>query len=52
MIRIKSKKCGWRLLFSSKGNEDTVRERGDSNIICPSCGEILIKKGGKVYEWK
>lgn len=52
MIRIKSKKFGWRLLFSSKGNEDTVRERGDSNIICPSCGEILIKKGGKVYEWK
>jgi ribosomal protein S27E len=52
MIRIKCKKCGWRLPFSSKRNEDTVKNRGDSSIICPSCGEILIKKGGKGYEWK
>jgi len=52
MIHIKCKKCGWRLPFSGKGNEDTVRERGDGNIICSSCGEILIKRGGKGYEWK
>ena len=52
MIHIKCKKCGWRLPFSSKGNEDTVRNREDSNIICPNCGETLIKRGGKVNKWK
>jgi ribosomal protein S27E len=52
MIRIKCKECGWRLPFSSKRNEDTVKNRGDSNIICPNCGQMLIKKGGKGYEWK
>jgi len=48
MIHIKCKKCGWRLPFSSKSNEDTVTNRRGSNIICPSCGEILIKWGGKM----
>ena len=52
MIHIKCKKCGWRLPFSSKGNEDTVKGRGDCNVICPNCGGILIKRGGKGYEWK
>ena len=52
MINIKCKKCGWRLPFSSKGNEDTIRGRGDDTIICPRCGEILIKRGEKGYEWK
>ncbi len=48
MIHIKCKKCGWRLPFSDKGDKDTVKNRGEGNIICPSCGEILIKRGGKV----
>ena len=48
MIHIKCKKCGWRLPFSSKRNEDTVKNRRDSNIACPNCGEILIKRGGKM----
>ena len=52
MIHIKCKNCGWRLPFSSKGNEDSVGNRGVVNIICPSCGEILIKRGGKVNRWK
>ncbi len=52
MIHIKCKKCGWRLPFSGKGDKDTVSGRGDDNIICPSCGEILIKRGGKVNRWK
>lgn len=52
MIHIKCKKCGWRLPFSSKGNEDTVKGRGDGTIVCPNCGEILIKRGGKGYEWR
>jgi len=52
MIHIKCKKCGWRLPFSSKRNEDTVKNRGESNLICPNCGETLIKRGGKGYEWK
>ena len=49
MIHIKCKKCGWRLPFSSKKNEDTVKNRGDTTIICPNCGEMLVKSGGK---WK
>ena len=52
MIHIKCKNCGWRLPFSGKGNGDTVSGRGDGNIICPSCGEILIKMGGKVNRWR
>jgi len=52
MIHIKCKKCGWRLPFSSKGSEDTVKGRGDDTITCPNCGEILIKRGGKVYDLK
>jgi predicted RNA-binding Zn-ribbon protein involved in translation (DUF1610 family) len=52
MIHIKCKKCGWWLPFSGKRDKDTVSERGDDNSICPSCGEILIKRGGKVNRWK
>ena len=52
MIHIKCKNCGWRLPFSSKGNEDTVRNRGDGTIKCPNFGEILIKRGGKVNRWQ
>jgi len=52
MIHIKCKKCGWRLLFSGKGDKDTVNGQGGDTIICPSCGEILIKRGGKVNRWK
>ena len=52
MINIKCKKCGWRLPFSSKGNEDAIRGRGDDTIICPNYGEILIKRGGKINNWK
>jgi len=54
MIHIKCKKCGWRLPFSSKTNKDTVKNRGDADIVCPNCGQVLVKKGGKwkVYRWK
>ncbi len=52
MLHIKCKTCGWRLPFSSKGNEDTVTNRGGGNIICPNCGKALIQTGGKVQKWK
>jgi len=52
MIHIKCKNCGWRLPFSSNKNKDTVKNRGDGTIMCPRCGEILIKRGGKVNRWK
>jgi len=52
MIHIQCKKCGWRLPFSSKRNEDTVKNRGNGNIICPNCGQMLIKMGAKRTEWK
>jgi ribosomal protein S27E len=52
MIYIKCKKCGWRLPFSGKRNDDTIRSRGDINIICPNCGQMLIKQGGKWNAWK
>ena len=48
MIHIKCKKCGWRLPFSDKGDKDTVKNRGESNIVCPSCGETLVTRGGKI----
>ena len=45
MIHIKCKKCGWRLPFSSKIDGYTVRNRlKDDTVLCPNCGEILIKK--------
>ena len=50
MIHIKCKNCGWRLPFSSKGNEDSVGNRGDGNIICSSCGEILIKEAERLID--
>jgi len=49
MIHIRCKKCGWRMPFSSEKNEDTVKSRGDTNILCPNCGAMLVKSGGK---WK
>jgi len=52
MIHIKCKKCGWRLPFSSKKNEDTVKSRERGNVICPNCGQILIKVGGKRFKQK
>ena len=52
MIHIKCKICGWRLPFSGNKNEDDVKNRGDSNIICPNCGEILVKRGGKRKVWE
>ncbi len=50
MLHIKCKTCGWRLPFSSKRNEDTVKRRGDCKIICPNCGKTLIK--GVEGKWK
>ncbi|MCK5261316.1 MAG: hypothetical protein KAJ44_03975 [Thermoplasmatales archaeon] len=52
MIHIKCRACGWSLPFSSKGNEDTVKRRGDSKLVCPNCGKTLIQTGGKVQKWK
>ena len=43
MLHIKCKTCGWRLPFSSKGNVDTVKSRGNGKIICPNCGNTLIQ---------
>jgi len=50
LIHIKCKTCGWRLPFSSKANEDTVKNRGIGKIICPNCGKILIK--GVTGKWR
>jgi len=51
MINIKCKKCGWELPFSAKANKDSVCSRGTENILCPKCGELLVRKGGKVNRW-
>ena len=51
MINIRCKKCGWRLPFSAKETNDSVQERGNGNVVCPNCGEILIRKGGKFNRW-
>lgn len=51
MINIRCKKCGWRLPFSAKATRDSVQMRGGVNILCPKCGELLIRKGGKVNRW-
>jgi len=51
MIYIKCKKCGWKLPFSAKVKKDSVCERGAKNVLCPKCGELLIKKGGKDNRW-
>ncbi|MCJ7571879.1 MAG: hypothetical protein MUO82_08395 [Candidatus Thermoplasmatota archaeon] len=51
MINIRCKKCGWRLPFSAKATKDSVQERGAGNIVCPNCGEVLIRKGGNVNRW-
>jgi predicted RNA-binding Zn-ribbon protein involved in translation (DUF1610 family) len=51
MINIKCKKCGWRLPFSSKKNKDNVKDRGFKNVVCPKCGELLIRSGGRINSW-
>jgi len=51
MIKIKCKKCGWCLPFSSKEKKDSVQDRGECNLVCPKCGEMLIRKGGKISRW-
>lgn len=51
MINIKCKKCGWSLPFSAKATKDSVQERGAGNIVCPKCGEVLVRKGGNVNRW-
>ncbi|MBU0498311.1 MAG: hypothetical protein KKC68_06785 [Candidatus Thermoplasmatota archaeon] len=50
MIHIKCKNCGWRLPFSSKTSEDTVKNHKDTTLVCPQCNEILIVRGGKKRE--
>ena len=45
MIHIKCMTCGWRLPFSSKENGDTVKNRGNGNILCPNYGKTLIQSG-------
>ena len=51
MIHIKCKKCGRRQPFSSKIDGYTVRNRlKDDTVLCPNCGEILIKKKLKTKE--
>jgi len=44
MIHIRCKNCGWSLPFSSRENEDTVKDRGFSDIKCPNCGKILVEQ--------
>lgn len=51
MIHIKCKKCGWSLPFSTKLKKDSVMARGSNNVVCPKCGEILIRLGGRVNRW-
>jgi predicted RNA-binding Zn-ribbon protein involved in translation (DUF1610 family) len=51
MINIRCKKCGWRLPFFTRANIDSVQERGKGDIVCSKCGEVLIRKGGKVKQW-
>ena len=49
MIHIKCKKCGWRLPFSSKIDGYTIKSRlKKDGLICPECGEILIKSKEKI----
>jgi NAD-dependent SIR2 family protein deacetylase len=44
MLYIKCKKCGWRSPFSSKIDGYTVQSRLKNKVlICPECGETLIK---------
>ena len=51
MIHIKCKKCGWRLPFSSKIDDFTARKRlKEDKVICPNCGQILIKRRGNPRE--
>ena len=51
MIKIRCKKCGWKLPFSALGSKDSVVHRGGSSLNCPKCGELLIQKGGKKNRW-
>ena len=51
MINIRCKKCGWQLPFSAKEKKDSVVYRGTNDIVCPKCGELLVRAGGKVNRW-
>jgi len=51
MINIKCKKCGWILPFSAQANKDSVYKRGQVNILCPKCGELLVRNGGRINRW-
>jgi len=51
MISIRCNKCGWKLPFSTKGPKDSVVHRSGSNVTCPKCGELLIRKGGRKNRW-
>jgi len=45
MLHIKCRKCGFRLPFSKKINGYTARKRLiEDTLLCPNCGEILIKR--------
>jgi predicted RNA-binding Zn-ribbon protein involved in translation (DUF1610 family) len=51
MINIKCRKCGYRLPFSQKIDGFTVRSRLKyKQVVCPRCGEILIKNREKNKE--
>ena len=41
MIKIRCKKCGWKLPFSAKESKDSVVYRGGSSVNCPKCGETI-----------
>jgi len=51
MINIVCKKCGWRLPFTARTKKDNVCCRGSDDVICPKCGKLLIRKGGKANKW-
>jgi len=51
MINIICKKCGWKLPFSAKSDKDNICSRKSTDIECPKCGKILIRKGGNTNRW-
>ena len=51
MINIVCKKCGWRLPFTARIKKDNLCCRRSEDVICPKCGKLLIKKGGKANKW-